>query len=48
MAKLEKGADDVTATIEREGAAPETITAERVLSAVGVVGNVENLVTCSP
>ena len=43
VARLEKGADGVTATIEREGAGPETIIADRVLLAVGVLGNVENL-----
>jgi dihydrolipoamide dehydrogenase len=37
-----KGADSVTATID-VGGKLETITAERMISAVGVVGNIENL-----
>jgi dihydrolipoamide dehydrogenase len=40
--KLDKKADSVTATIE-EGGKTQTVTAERVISAVGVVGNIENL-----
>ena len=36
------GADSVTATID-DGKGTQTITAERVISAVGVVGNIENL-----
>jgi dihydrolipoamide dehydrogenase len=40
--KLDKKSDSVTATIE-EGGKTHTITAERVISAVGVVGNIENL-----
>jgi dihydrolipoamide dehydrogenase len=39
---LKKGADSVTATIERGGKTQE-ITVDRVISAVGIVGNVENL-----
>ncbi len=39
---MERGADSVTATIECDGKA-ETITVDRVLLAMGVVGNVEGL-----
>jgi dihydrolipoamide dehydrogenase len=42
VAKLDKGADSVTATID-DGKGARTIEAERVISAVGVVGNIENL-----
>jgi dihydrolipoamide dehydrogenase len=42
VTKLDKTADSVTATIESEGKS-EQISAERVISAVGVVGNIENL-----
>jgi dihydrolipoamide dehydrogenase len=42
VAKLEKGKDNVTATIEAGGKS-ETITVDRVISAVGVQGNVEGL-----
>ena len=42
VTKLEKKADSVTATIE-EGGKSQQITVERVISAVGVVGNIENL-----
>jgi dihydrolipoamide dehydrogenase len=42
VTKLDKKADSVTATIE-EGGQSQQITAERVISAVGVVGNIENL-----
>jgi dihydrolipoamide dehydrogenase len=42
VAKLEKGADNVTATIE-QGGKSEKITVDRVISAVGVQGNIENL-----
>ncbi len=42
VAKLEKGADSVTATIEAGGKS-ETLTVDRVISAVGVQGNIENL-----
>jgi dihydrolipoamide dehydrogenase len=42
VAKLEKKSASVTATIEKGGKS-QTITAERVISAVGVVGNIENL-----
>ena len=39
---LKKGADSVTATIEAGGKASE-VTVDRVILAVGIVGNVENL-----
>jgi dihydrolipoamide dehydrogenase len=42
VTKVVKGADSVTATIEENGAKSE-ITVERVISAVGVVGNIEGL-----
>ena len=42
VTKLVKNSDSVTATIE-EGGKTQTITAERVISAVGVVGNIEKL-----
>src|SRR3974390_750151 len=42
VTKLDKKADSVTATVEGEGKTQQ-ITAERVLSPVGVVGNIENL-----
>jgi len=42
VTKLDKKADSVTATVESEGKTQQ-ITAERVISAVGVVGNIENL-----
>ncbi len=40
--ELKKGADNVTATLEAGGKTFE-ITAERVMLAVGIVGNVENI-----
>ena len=42
VTKLEKKGDSVIATID-DGKKPETIEFERVISAVGVVGNIENL-----
>ncbi len=42
VTKLDKKSDSVTATIE-EGGKSQTITVERVISAVGVTGNIENL-----
>jgi dihydrolipoamide dehydrogenase len=42
ITELDKKADSVTATIE-EGGKTQSITFERVISAVGVVGNIENL-----
>ena len=42
VTKVEKGADSITATID-DGKGTQQITAERLISAVGVVGNIENL-----
>ncbi len=42
VTEAQKNGDSVTATIEANGKT-ERITAERVISAVGIVGNVENL-----
>jgi dihydrolipoamide dehydrogenase len=42
VTKLEKGADSVKATID-DGKSTSTLTVERVISAVGVVGNIEGL-----
>jgi dihydrolipoamide dehydrogenase len=42
VTKVDKSANAVTATID-DGKGVQTITAERMISAVGVVGNVENL-----
>src|ERR1039457_4419075 len=42
VTKLDKNSDSVTAAIE-EGGKTQQITAERVISAVGVTGNIENL-----
>jgi dihydrolipoamide dehydrogenase len=39
---LKKDTNDVTATVEQNGKT-ETLTVERVISAVGIVGNVENI-----
>jgi dihydrolipoamide dehydrogenase len=41
--KVVKGANSVTATVEDDKGAKQEITAERMISAVGVVGNIENL-----
>jgi dihydrolipoamide dehydrogenase len=41
--KVEKGADSITAHVEKKDGTIETITADRMISAVGVVGNIENL-----
>jgi dihydrolipoamide dehydrogenase len=43
VTKVEKGANSVTAHIEDDKGGKQTITAERMISAVGVVGNIENL-----
>ena len=43
VTKLEKGKNDVTATIEMKGGKTETLKVDRVISAVGVVGNIEGL-----
>ena len=40
--KLDKGKDNVTATIE-QGGKTQSLTAERVIMAVGITGNMENL-----
>jgi dihydrolipoamide dehydrogenase len=42
VTKLDKKGDSVTATID-DGKGTQSLTVERVISAVGVVGNVENL-----
>ena len=42
VTQAKKNADSVTATIELDGKTQE-ITADRIISAVGIVGNVENL-----
>jgi dihydrolipoamide dehydrogenase len=42
VTKLERGADSVTASID-DGKGTQSIVAERVISAVGVVGNIEGL-----
>src|SRR5215204_1138113 len=43
VSKLDKKADSVTATIDDGKGGTQTLTVERVISAVGVVGNIENL-----
>ncbi|OYU50168.1 MAG: dihydrolipoyl dehydrogenase [Rhizobiales bacterium PAR1] len=43
VTKVVKGANSVTATVEDEKGNKQEITAERMISAVGVVGNIENL-----
>ncbi len=43
VTKVEKGADDITATIEDGKGNMQTLRAERLISAVGVVGNVEGI-----
>ncbi len=40
--KLQKGADNVTATLKAKDGKTETLTVERVILAVGIIGNVEN------
>ena len=42
VTKLDRQADHVTATVD-DGKAPQQLTVDRVISAVGVVGNIENL-----
>ena len=42
LSDVRKGANEVSATVEVDGKS-ETITADRVISAVGIVGNVEGL-----
>ncbi|HTO39610.1 MAG TPA: dihydrolipoyl dehydrogenase [Rhizomicrobium sp.] len=41
--KLEKGTDTVTATLKTKDGKTETLTVDRVILAVGIVGNVENI-----
>ena len=41
--KLEKTKDGVTATLKAKDGKTETLTAERVILAIGIVGNVENI-----
>jgi dihydrolipoamide dehydrogenase len=41
--RLEKGADNVTATLKSKDGKTESITVEHVILAVGIVGNVENI-----
>jgi dihydrolipoamide dehydrogenase len=41
--KLEKGANNVTATLKANDGRFETLTVDRVILAVGIVGNVENI-----
>src|SRR5689334_24059476 len=43
VTKLDKKSDNVTATIDDGKGGTQTLTVERVISAVGVVGNIENL-----
>ncbi|KQP52855.1 MULTISPECIES: dihydrolipoyl dehydrogenase [unclassified Methylobacterium] len=43
VTKVEKAADSVTATIETTDGKSQQLTAEKLISAVGVVGNIENL-----
>src|SRR3954468_18545131 len=43
VTKLDKKADSVTATIDDGKGGTQTLTVERVISAVGVTGNIENL-----
>ncbi len=47
VTKVEKGADSVTAHIEDEKGGKQTITADRMISAVGVVGNIETAASSS-
>ena len=43
VTKVEKGKDAITAHVEKKDGTVEKITADRMISAVGVQGNVENL-----
>jgi dihydrolipoamide dehydrogenase len=40
---LEKGADNVTATLKKEDGSAENITVDRVILAIGITGNVEGI-----
>ncbi|WP_119422583.1 dihydrolipoyl dehydrogenase [Desertibaculum subflavum] len=43
VTELKKGADNVTATLKDKTGKTETLTVDRVILAVGIVGNVENV-----
>src|SRR6202453_322064 len=43
VAELKKGADNVTAALEAKDGKTETLTVDRVILAMGIVGNVENI-----
>ena len=43
VTKLDKSAKDVTVHVEKEGGKTEKVTVERVISAVGIVGNSEDI-----
>ncbi len=43
VAKVEKGSDNITAHVETKDGKVEKITADRMISAVGVQGNIENI-----
>jgi len=43
VTKVDKKSGGVTATVEMKGGKTQTISADRMISAVGVVGNIENL-----
>ena len=43
VTKVEKGANSVTATVEDDKGKTQQLTAEKLISAVGVVGNIENV-----
>jgi dihydrolipoamide dehydrogenase len=43
VTKVEKGANSVTAHVERKDGKVEHVTADRMISAVGVQGNIENI-----
>lgn len=43
VTELKKGADNVTATLKDKAGKTETLTVDRVILAIGIVGNVENI-----
>ncbi len=43
VVKVEKGGNEVTCTVEDDKGTKQTLKAEKLISAVGVVGNIENL-----
>jgi dihydrolipoamide dehydrogenase len=43
VSKVEKGANSITAHVEKKDGSVEKITADRMISAVGVVANIENI-----